>query len=376
MSAVKIKPVTGKSELKKMLNLPLKLYRDDPCYVEPLRMETLKQFNPRKNSFFKHGFVQSFLAYRNDELVGSITAIQNTLYNDYHRDKTGFFMNFESINDMEIAGSLFEAAEKWLRGRGLNRVVGPMSFSTETLSPGLLIKGFEYPPFFLMGHALPYYQKLVEGAGYTKEIDVLAFKMPIQQEMDRRLVTLAEKVKKSRNITVRFFDPKNFWRDVKYLIDIYNEAWKDNWGFVPPTEEEFGGIVKSLKKIYIRELVQIAELDGEPVGWAITLPNLNEALIHLKGKLFPFGLFKLLYWSRKIKGLRLWGLGIKPEYRKKGVDVMLYYHTLVEGQKLGFTNGELSWILETNTPVVRAAYLVKGEEYKRYRIYKKEPGSL
>jgi len=372
MSGLKIKPVTSKGELKKMLDLPLQLYRNDPCYVQPLRMEVLKQFNRKKNPFFRHGDVQSFLAYKNKELVGSITAIQNTLYNEYHKDKTGFFMNFECKDDEETAKRLFEAAERWLREKGLNRVVGPMSFSTETLSPGLLIKGFEYPPFFLMAHAVPYYQKLVEKAGYRKEIDVLAFKMPIQQEMDKRLVNLAEKVKRSRNITVRFFNPKNFWYDVKYLIDIYTEAWKDNWGFVPPTEEEFADIVKSLKKIYIRELVQIAEVDGEPVGWAITLPNLNEALIHLKGKLFPFGLFKLLYWSRKIKGLRLWGLGIKPEYRKKGVDVMLYYHTLVEGQKLGFTNGELSWILETNTPVIRAAYLVKGEEYKRYRMYKKE----
>ena len=241
----------------------------------------------------------------------------------------------------------------------------------DDVCPGVLIEGFDCPPYILMGHARPYYRTLLEGAGFAKAVDVLAFRLPVQQEINPRFVSLASRVEKTRNITVRSFDPKNFWRDAKILIDIYNSAWEGNWGFVPFTEEEFYEIVKSLKKIYIKDLVLIAEVNGEPAGWAMTLPNINEALIHLNGKLLPFGIFKLLYWMNRVKGIRLWGLGIKPEYRKKGVDVMLYYHTMCAGQRLGYENGELSWVLETNEPIIRAASHVNGELYKRYRVFKK-----
>lgn len=371
MGNLMVKPVESNVELKKLFDLPGKLYRKDPNYVEPLRMEQKKLFNRKKNPFYKHGDVQSFLACRNGEIVGSITAIQNTLYNEYHHDKTGFFMSFECVDDPGVAKKLFDACETWLKAKGLKQIVGPMSFSTENLSPGLLIKGFEFPPFLLMAHALPHYAPLIEGSGFLKAADVLAFKMPIQQEIDRRLVELVRRLEKSKEIKVRFFDPKNFWRDCEILIQIYRSAWKDNWGFVPPTDEEFRDLVKSLKQIYIKEMVQIAEVKGEPVGMAFTLPNINEVLIHMKGRLFPIGIFKFMYWMKRIKGLRLWGLGIKPEYRNRGVDAVLYYHTLDEAKKLGFTNGELSWILETNTPVINAAHLVNGVEYKRYRIYQK-----
>lgn len=371
MERAQIKPVKTSTDLKVFFNLPRKLYKDDPNYVESLRMDLKKMFNKKKNPFFKHGDAQVFLAYKGKNVVGSITAIHNRLYNEFHNDKTGFFAFFECVNDAEVAQKLFTAAEMWLRERGLKQITGPLSFSTETISPGLLIKGYEYPPYLLTAHTLSYYPNLVDNAGFIKAMDVLAFRIPIQQEIDKRLVELVEKVKKTRNISIRFFDPKNFWRDAKIIIDIYSIAWKDNWGFVPPTEEELNDIVRSLKQIYIRELTQIAEINGKPVGWGITLPNINEALKHINGRLFPFGILKLLYWAKKIKGLRMWGLGILPEYRKRGVDVMLYYHSLIEGQKLGYTDGELSWVLETNTDIINVARLVKGEEYKRYRIYTK-----
>ena len=371
MTDVRIVEAGMRRDMRRLFNLPSRLYRDDPNYVEPLRAELTKQFDRKKNAFFTHGDIQPYLALRRGRVVGGIIAVHNELYNQYHGDRTGFFMSFECENDPEAAGSLFEAVEGWLRKRGLDTVVGPMSFSGENLSPGLQISGFEHPPFLLMAHHLPYYRLLVEGAGYGKAIDSLAFRMPIQQEMDPRLVRLVELVGRTRNITVRALDRKHFWRDAKTLFDIYKRAWADNWGFVPPSQEDFLDIVKSLKQIYIRELVLIAEKEGQPVGWAMTLPNINEALIHMKGRLLPFGLFKFLYWMKRIKGLRLWGLGIVPEYRGRGVDAMLYYHTLKEGKRLGYTDGELSWILETNAPVVNAAHLVKGTEYKRYRIYRK-----
>ncbi|MFW6137543.1 MAG: N-acetyltransferase [Spirochaetota bacterium] len=371
MGSLEVKPVETRKDFKNFLDLPGRLYRNDPSYVEPLRVDIKFQFNRKKNPFFKHGDEKSFLARTGDQVVGRITAIRNDFYVQYQEKNSGFFTFFDCVDDQETANGLFRAAESWLKQQGMENIIGPMSFSGESISPGLLIKGFDCPPFLLMAHGLPYYQRLVEAQGFEKTVDVLAFSMPIQQDIDPRLVELAQRVKHSRNISVRPFDPKNFWRDAKVLMDIYIEAWKDNWGFIPPTEEEFYDVVKTLKKIYIRELVQIAEVDGQPVGWAMTLPNINEVLIHMNGRLFPFGIFKLLYWMKRTNSLRLWGLGIKPEYRKRGVDAVLYYHTLMEGQRLGYTVGELSWILETNTPIIRAAHLVKGREYKRYRIYQK-----
>jgi GNAT superfamily N-acetyltransferase len=333
-------------------------------------MDLKKLFNKKKNPFYKHGDTQPFLAYRGKKVVGSIAALENIAYNDYRKSKTGFFMSFECIDDKAVAKELLTTAESWLRERGLKEIVGPVSFSTETISPGILIKGFEYPPYLLMAHALPYYASLVESAGYKKAMDCLAFSMTVDQPVNKRMADLADRVKKTRNITIRQVDPKNFYRDAKIVTDIYKLAWADNWRFVPPSEEELKDIVKSMKQIYMKEFSLIAEVDGEPVGWSVTLPNINEALIHMNGRLFPFGLFKLLYWYKKIKSLRLWGLGIKPEYRRRGVDVLLYYRTLVEAQRLGYKKGEMSWVLETNISVIQAAGLVEGKEYKRYRIYR------
>jgi GNAT superfamily N-acetyltransferase len=372
MNSVTIEPIVTKRQLRVFFDLPQRLYRNDPHYVSPLRMELNHQFNKKKNPFFEHAEVQPFLAYKDGKAVGRITAAKNHRHNEFYKDRAGFFGFFECTDDGEVAKSLLNTAEGWLRERKITSVFGPLSFSmNDDVSPGVLVSGFESPPFILMGHAFPYYRQLIESSGYEKAVDVLAFRMPVQQEINPRFVAIVERLKRTRNIKIRFFDPKNFWRDAKILIDVYNSAWDGNWGFVPFTEDEFIEIVKSLKKIYIRDLVQIAEIDGEPVGWAMTLPNINEALIHINGKLFPFGLLKLMYWMKRVKGLRMWGLGIKPEYRKRGVDAMLYYHSLIEGKRLGYTDGELSWVLETNMPIIRAAHYVQGEEYKRYRIFKK-----
>ncbi len=371
MATIDVKEVKGNRDLRRFFNLPRKIYKDDPCYVEPLRMELKKMFNEKKNPFFKHAKIQSYLAYKDGEVVGRITAIHNWLYNDYHKDKTGFFGFFESINDVDVARALFDKTEEWLKNRGLDTSLGPMSFSTNDISPGILIKGFEYPPYIDMSHALPYYRELVEKSGYEKAMDVLAFKMPIHQKIDERVEKLAKRVKEEKRINIRFFDPKHYERDINILRDIYNSAWKDNWGFVPMTDEEFAEAAKNFNKIKIIELAQIAEIDGKPIGFSLTLPNINEALIHMNGRLFPFGIFKFLYWMKRIKGLRMLLLGIRPEFRKRGADVMLFYYNMVEGQKLGYTEGELSWILEINTPIIKATQYVRGEEYKRYRIFQK-----
>jgi len=372
MSELHIEPVETGADMRRFFELPKRLYADDPCYVEPIRSELKKQFSRKKNPFFEHADIQCFLAYRDSRPVGRITAIENRLYNEYHNERSGFFGFFECADDAGASGGLFRAAEQWIKDRGLHIVIGPMSFSTNDMSPGVLIRGFEYPPYIDMSHALPYYAGLIEGSGYKKAVDVLAFKIPIHQELDPRIVRLAERVRTRRNVTVRYFDEKRFDEEVQIMRDIYNSAWSGNWGFVPITDAEFDEAAKSFNRVRIKELALIAEVDGKPAAFSLVLPNINEALIHMKGRLFPFGIFKFLYWQKKIKGLRLLILGIKPEHRKRGIDVMLYYHNMTEGMKLGYTEGELSWVLETNTPVINAARLVKGEEYKRYRIYQKK----
>ncbi len=372
MSELHIEPVENGADMKRFFNLPKKLYAEDPCYIEPLRSELKKQFSSRKNPFFQHADIQSFLASRGSRFVGRIIAIENRLYNEFHHDRSGFFGFFECADDAEASAGLLHEAENWVKDRGLDTIIGPMSFSTNDISPGVLISGFEYPPYLDMSHALPYYDGLIEGAGFKKAMDTLAFKIPIHQELDPRIVKLAERVRTKNKVTVRYFDEKRFDEDVQILRDIYNSAWSGNWGFVPITDAEFDEAAKNFNRVRIKELALIAEVDGEPAAFSLVLPNINEALIHMNGRLFPFGVFKFLYWQKKIKGLRLLILGIKPEHRKRGIDVMLYYHNMTEGMKLGYTEGELSWVLETNTPVINAARLVRGEEYKRYRIYRKK----
>lgn len=372
MERIIVKPVATRSDFNTFLKLPRKIYRDDPNYVEPLRIELKKQFSRKKNPFFKHADIRSFVAYKNGEAVGRITAIHNWLHNEFHEEKKGFFGFFECINDTAVSKRLFEAAQSWLKKESLDQIIGPMSFSTNDISPGLLIRGFETPPFIETPHARDYYASLIENYGFTKAMDTLAFRLPIQQELDERIVRLAQRVKQSRNITIRFFDDKNFWKDVDILKDLYNRSWEKNWGFVPMTEEEFYSTAKTFNRVKITQLVQIAEVNGKAVGFSLTLPDINEALAHIRGRLFPFGIFKLMYWMKRVKGLRMLLFGVAPEYRKRGVDVMLYYYNMLEGKRLGYENGELSWVLETNTPIIQAAHLVKGEEYKRYRIYQKD----
>ncbi len=369
--SVTIKPADVSRDMRTFFNLSGRLYRDDTCYVEPLRMSIRHMFDKKKNAFFEHASIQPYIAFRNGKAVGRICAIHNRLYNELHGDGTGFFGFFDCMEDREAADLLYGTAESWLRDRGLDTAVGPMSFSTNDLSPGFLVSGFQSPPFIEMTHCPPYYAALAEEAGYEKACDVLAFRIPIQQEIDRRIVDLARKVKEKRGIRIRYFDPRHFDRDIAFMKDIYNSAWEKNWGFVPFTDAEFDQLARDFNKIKIDQLAQIAEVNGVPAGFSLTLPNINEALIHMNGRLFPFGFVKYLWWSGKIRGLRMLALGIKPEFRKRGVDIMLYYYNMIEGQKLGYATGELSWVLETNTPIITAARYVKGEEYKRYRIFRK-----
>ncbi len=370
--SIEIVPVSGKKELKKFILFPWQIYRDDPVWVPPLIMDMKKLLDRKKNPFFLHAEAEYFLAYKDGRLAGRIAAIVNEMHNQYHNEKTGFFGFFESIEDEEVAQKLLSTAEAWVKERGQEQIRGPMNFSTNDTC-GLLIEGFDTPPFILMPHNPPYYQKLIEAAGYAKVMDLLAYRFYGEQGMNERIQKIADLSRKREGVTIRPLNMKKFWDELEVVKKIYNDAWSRNWGFVPLTDEEIEHLAKDLKPVIDPELVLFAMIDGEEVAFSLALPDYNQALAKINGRLFPFGLLKLLYYSRKINAARVFTLGVMQKYQKKrGIGPLLYVETYNRGMAKGYTWGEFSWILETNKLMNAPLQLMGAEVYKRYRIFEKK----
>ncbi|MBX6365760.1 MAG: N-acetyltransferase [Gemmatimonadetes bacterium] len=368
-----VRPVRGRRDLGRFMKLPWSIYRGDPNWVPPLLMDLRTALTPGKHPFHEHAEVEYFLAWRGGRPVGRIAATVNRQYIDFHGEKLGFFGFFESINDCGVAEALLGAAEAWLRARGMERVQGPMNFSTneEFCSPGVLIDGFDTPPKVMMTHSPPYYAGLLEAAGYGRAKDLLAYYLdgPTPPE---RLVRGVERLQKSEGITIRSLDLSDFDAEVARIKEIYNSAWERNWGFVPMTDAEFDHMARALKPVVEPRLVLIAEVRGEPVGFAIGLPDFNQVLKRINGRLLPFGLIKLLWYRRKIDEARVITLGLKPGFRKMGIDAMLYLRLFQEGPKVGIPRAECSWILEDNWDMRRGLERMGARVYKTYRVYERE----
>lgn len=369
-------PSENKKELKNFIELQYTLNKNDPAWVAPLRMQVKDNLDTKKNPFYKHARIQLWNAYRDKKHIGRIAAIVDDVHNNTHKEQIGFWGFFECENDPAVAKILFAAAEAWVKQAGMKAIRGPASpsFNHEC---GLLINNFERAPYIMMTHNLPYYPALVEKAGYQKSKDLLAFEMSSSQPFPERVVKLAERVKRKENIRFRPLDKKNFWRDIEMIQGIYNSAWQDNWGFVPMNAEEFNHTAKGMKDIVWPELVLIAEAHGEPIGFSVCLPDINQVLKDIPdGKLFPFGVFKLLTGLRPLKGkvtqARVITLGVKEKYRASGVASMFYFETYRVAKKLGVAQGEMSWILEDNEQMLSAIQVFAGvPPYKTYRIYDK-----
>ena len=326
-----------------------------------------------KHPFHAHAEVELFLAWRGERPVGRIAAIVNRLHNEFHADRLGFFGLFEVEDDAEAAAALLATAERWLVERGMDRVQGPMNYSTneDLCSPGILVEGFDTPPVVMMNHGRPYYQRLVEGAGYAKAKDLLAYYLA-DHHPPQRLVEGVARLQRAEGIVLRTIDMRVFDREVERVKEVYNSAWEKNWGFVPMTEAEFEHMAKALKPVLEPNLVLIAEKDGEPVAFAIGLPDFNKALKHIRsGRLFPFGLFQLLWYKRKIDMARVITLGIKPGYRRKGLDAMMFLKLFQDGPKHGYVRAECSWILDDNWEMRRGLERMGAVIYKTYRVYEK-----
>jgi GNAT superfamily N-acetyltransferase len=370
MSAIEVVEVESASLLRKFVAYPNELYKDDPNYVAPLTSERLEFFDFKKNPFYRSAKAKLFLAKQNGQIAGRIATCVNFNHNEFHGEQAGFFGFFDCPDNYEIASMLLKVAMITLKREGMEKMRGPMSFSTNH-ECGFLIEGFDSPPVVMMPYNQPYLPKLAERFGLKKAMDLLAYKLISDDPIPERIQTVADRIRRRAGITLRSINMSDFDNEARRINSIYRDAWEKNWGFVPMTEEEFFHMARQLKQIIDPNLVIIAEHEGKPVAFSLAVPDVNQALIHLNGKLLPVGLLKLLWHTKirnKINGARIIMLGVIPRLQKRGIDSMLYVSTYQRGVERGYTWAELSWILETNDLMRRGAEQLGAKLYKRYRI--------
>jgi GNAT superfamily N-acetyltransferase len=372
---VEICRVTTRRLLDQFVKLPQRIYANDPHWVPRLLIEVKEFLDPKRHPFFGHGAAAQFLAVRRGEPVGRILVSDDPAYNEFHAANLGCFGMFESIDDQAVASALLDAAARWLRDRGRTAIMGPIDYSMN-YSCGLLVEGFDTPPRIMMNHNPPYYAPLLEQWGLTKAKDLLAWWFDDSRDVRARWNRLAEWLGRRGGVKVRPFRMNDFEAEVKRCNEVYSGATERNWGFVRLSDAEFRHLAKQMARITVPEQVLVAEIDGKPVGFSITLPDLNEAIKPLGGRLttfgLPIGLVRLLCRARKIKTARMMVLDVLEGYRRRGVGELLILRTLDYGRRvLHYTGAELSWTLEDNTAVNRTVEAVGATPYKRYRIYER-----
>ena len=351
------------------VRLPWRIYRGDPVWVPPLLADVRGMLDTDEHPFHRHSDVRFLLALRDGVPVGRIAAIHNTRHVEHHDEPVGFFGFFETEPDREIATALLDAAGDWLRQRGLETMRGPASFSTNEQA-GLLVEGFERPPVIMMPYNPPRYRETLEEAGFEKAQDLVAYWLGDNEPPE--FLLRAEKLVRRRypDLSIRPLRMGEWDREVERIRRLYNAAWQDNWGFVPMTDAEFRHMGKDLKPVVDPELALIVEDgDDEPVGLSLSLPDLNQAIRHANGRLFPFGLLKILWHARSIDVCRVITLGLVEAYRGKGIDALLYLETFRRGAARGITAGEFGWILADNDAMRRPLEKLGAEVTKRYRLY-------
>lgn len=372
---LEIREVSGKKAMRSFIRVPWSIYKDDPNWVPPLMVERKEAFSP-KHPYFKHARWHAWIAYRNRQPVGRISAQIDDLHLQQYDTKTGFFGLIEAIDDDEVFTALFQTAEHWLRGEGMNEVIGPFNLSINQ-DLGVLIEGFDSPPYIMTGHAPAYYGASIERCGYRPAQDLLAYGLDSGTLAIPRVMQALIKRSGDR-IKVRNLDLQAKTAELESMRDIFNDAWENNWNFVPFTVEEFKLIGKELLLAAPQNFIQIAELDGEDVAFIVLLPNINEAMADLDGHLFPFGWAKLI-WRLKVKfpkSARLVLMGVRQKYQNTRFGPALAYmiiNAVMEaGKAKGLERVEMSWILDHNHGVRNIIESVGGKITKRYRMYEKD----
>jgi GNAT superfamily N-acetyltransferase len=371
---VDVRPVRSRRDLNRFVKLPLRIYSNDDPYVPQPALERKRFLTAKHNLYFEHADVQLFLAQRDGEPVGRISAQIDHQYNAYHRSRQGHFGFFESIDGEEVSGALLDAAASWLGEHGMEQMLGPMDFTINDES-GIVIEGHERSPMTRNPWQHPYYRDLLEGWGLEKAMDLFMWELEIA---DRAKVLpildeLADRLEPDHGIRVRHWDKKDLEREVKAFVEIYNAAWAENWGFCPINEREAQHTYKEIKPLLDTNWLMAAEKlgDGEIVGVALTFPDYNRMLIGLRGRLFPLGWAKALWRKRRIDRVRVGFLGVKPEYRHTGVAAGFYIEHFEMATKTPQTWGEMGWILETNEAMNKGMEAMGGRIVKRYRLYEK-----
>ncbi|MDR6847400.1 GNAT superfamily N-acetyltransferase [Sphingomonas sp. BE270] len=376
-----IRPIDSKADRKRFVDLPFRLYANDPNWVPPLKGEALGLITPAKNGWFSHAKAQLFLAERDGKVVGRISAHIDTLALEMDPGK-GFGpgcgqFGLLDAEDGDIAKALIATAEGWLRDQGMTRVLGPISMSIWE-EPGLLVEGFDHPPTIMMGHAKPEYRGWIEAAGYTQVKELLTYELDITKPFSPLLQRIIASGEKNPRIRIRNVDKTKFDEEAAIILTILNDAWSDNWGFVPLTPPEIKDVGVKLKPIVFNDLIRIAEVDGKPVAFMITLPDLNEAIMPLRGNLLPFGWAKLLLWLRRprVKTMRVPLMGVLKELQSSRLAsqlafMMIEYIKQASVANYGATRGEIGWILEDNQGMRSIAEAIECTINKRYWIYGK-----
>jgi GNAT superfamily N-acetyltransferase len=374
-SGIQVCPVRTARERDAFVRFAWRIYQDDPHWVPPLLIERKDFINKKLHPFYKHGSAAQFIAYRDGEPVGRIQASDDPHYNAEHGANVGCFGLFESLDDEETAAALLKAAADWLRERGRTQIMGPIDYSTN-YACGLLIDGFDTPPRIMMNHNPPYYSGLLESWGLTKAKDLYSWWFDDSCDVLAAWRAKAERLAARGRIVVRPFRLDDFDAEIQRCKTVYNAAWERNWGFVKMTDDEFAYMAKHLRQLAQPEMLLLAEVDGQPVAFSMTLPDLNEAIRPLDGKLFrwglPIGLFRLFRNQRRIRTARLLTLGVLEGFRRRGITELLILHTLDYGKNVAnYTGAELGWTLEDNELINRTILAVGGQRYKTYRIYER-----
>ena len=373
--SMEIHEVVSRRHLKQFLNLPQEIYADDPCWISPLLVDVKEFLDPKRHPFLLHAAAAKFLAMRNGRPVGRILVSDDPHYNQQNGANLGCFGMFECIDDRTVAAGLIDAAAKWLRARGRTLIRGPVDYSTN-YPCGLLVDGFDTPPRFMMNHGLPYYAPLLVSCGLQKVKDLYAWWFDASDDMMTKWKRHADWILRRGQVTIRPFSKRDFAADVRRCHAIYDGARNDSWGYVDLTDAEFQYMAKRILQFGVPEHVLLAEVDGKPVGFSVTMPDLNEAARSLNGRLtrfgLPIGLAKLMSRLRRVKVARMMVLCVLEGYRRRGIAELLILRTLDYGMNcLGYTSAELGWTDEDNYLVNRTIQRVGAKLYKTYRVYEK-----
>lgn len=369
MTHIRIVPVDSASLRTQFIEVPFRLYAGDPHFVPQLRRDEQRRFEPRHNPFLEHAAITPFLAFDGDRIVGRIAAIDDRLHNDVHHESVTWFGFFEATSAV-VAQALMAAVERHARAQGSTAVRGPVNPSLHEAA-GLLVRGFDDPPYALMSYNPEAYASFIESGGYAPVKDLYAWRLDMTKPLPERLTKIADRVRHRYGITIRPVNLKRFDDELEILKTVYRAAWAENWGFVPPTDAEIRQLAVDLKPIVDPELVLFAEMNGEPVGCTVSIPDVNQVLKKMNGSLFPFGLFHFLRRKTIITRARMLLLGVMPSARKLGLYPLLIAEAHARGAARGYREGEVGWTLEDNTLINAGIEAAGGVHTKTYRLYEK-----